>query len=165
MKEIMLTKGRKAIIDDEDFEKLSHYKWCVDIKRLGIQEYALTANWINGKSNNIMMHRLIMNLKKLDKRFIDHINGNGLDNRKINLRICTRSQNQWNSKKHKKCISKYKGVSWDKTRNRWQCHIKFHYISINLGRYKSETDAAIAYNNAALKYHGDFARLNELSET
>jgi hypothetical protein len=93
---------------------------------------------------------------------VDHINGNSLDNRKQNLRICTRQQNICNAKKGVDCTSQYIGVSWDKSRNLWRVAIMFSRRSIYLGRFKIERDAATAYNEAAAKLFGEFARLNNV---
>lgn len=106
------------------------------------------------------LHRLIMNPRP--DEYIDHINGDGLDNRKCNLRICTNSQNNANKGKQKNNKSGYKGVSWDKTRNKWKADIMVNKKTIYLGRFNVINDAARAYNNAAVKYFGEFARLNDV---
>ena len=105
------------------------------------------------------MHRVILNTPMgMDT---DHINGNGLDNRRCNLRICTHAENISNQRKYSNTmLSKFKGVSWDKSRNRWIVYIGVHPKRIFLGRFKTEIDAAIAYDNAARKYFGEFACTN-----
>jgi hypothetical protein len=105
------------------------------------------------------MHQLI--LGTIDKKgiIIDHINGDGLDNRKENLRICTHSQNHFNSNKYLITSSIYKGVT--KVENgKWIAHLSINKKHIYIGIYKRETDAAVAYDNAARKYFKDFARVN-----
>ena len=105
------------------------------------------------------MHRIVLNV--LDVRcVVDHIDHNGLNNQKANLRICTHKENIIHSKKRLGTSSKYKGVCFDKSRNRWKAEIKVQNKRIQLGRFLLETDAAIKYNEYALKYHGEFANLN-----
>jgi hypothetical protein len=101
-------------------------------------------------------------------RVVDHRNNDGLDNRRANLRPATQSQNMINRPKKPNTASKYRGVRWDKSRNLWYSEIHFRYkgrrIRKFLGRFKNEIDAAKAYDEAAKKYHGEFARLNFPSE-
>src|SRR5678815_2653841 len=92
---------------------------------------------------------------------VDHKNGNGLDNRRENLRVCTQAENLANMRKHRG-VSRYKGVTWDSSRRRWLAQIKNHGPNVNLGRYDSEVDAAHAYNEAALRLKGEYALLNEI---
>lgn len=104
------------------------------------------------------MHRLIMGLE--DKKLvIDHINGNSLDNRKSNMRICDRGQNQWNSKKTSKATSPFKGVR-KTSGGKFEARIKTRNITTNLGLFDNELDAARAYNKAARKQHGEYANIN-----
>lgn len=158
MKTIILTKGKFATVDDEDYNFLNQWKW--HYQNAG---YACRAEWIgiiNGieKSKCILMHRIILNTPS-DKH-TDHINGNRLDNRRCNLRICNRKENQRNQLKQKNTSSKYKGVYWDKTKNKWFAGIKINRKTKYLGRWKNEEQAAWAYNKAAKKYFGEFAKLN-----
>lgn len=154
--EIPLSQGKVALIDDEDFELVSQYKWCYSIG------YAITNVCINGRHTTMRMHRLITGAPKgMD---VDHKNHDKLDNRKTNLRVCTRSENMQNLKFHSNVSSKYKGVCWDKRSDKWCAKIVINYHTINLGRFNSEEEAARAYNLAAAKYFGDFAYLNEVKE-
>jgi len=107
------------------------------------------------------MHRLILNVP--ENMQVDHINGNGLDNRKNNLRVCTSIENMRNMPLRKDTISGFKGVFWDSQSNKWQAQIYAKKRRFFLGRYLIKTDAALAYNKAALKYHGEFARINQIS--
>lgn len=159
MKEIQLTQGKVAIVDDEDFEELSKYKWWVCNYR-----YASTIIKIEGKSKFISMHRFILKLED-NPNFVDHINGNGMDNRKENLRLCSNSQNKMNAKKrsdHKN--SKYKGVSFSKDPKRkkspWRVKITLNKKVVFSRYFSTELQAAKAYNEAAIKYFGEFAKLN-----
>ncbi len=143
--------GEEILIDDEDYEKIIKYKWyCYNSK------YPMT-------SKGISIHRLIIDCT--DDKVVDHINGNSLDNRKSNLRVCFHKENIRNQKKHNrkiKCSSNYKGVCWDSKNNKWEAYITFNYKKIKLGRHLKEKDAAEAYNDAAIKYFGEFARLNKV---
>lgn len=177
MKEIKLTKGYIALVDDEDFEYLSKHSWHSVIynKKKNKQHiYAQTTIRAKDLKKNYKMHRYILNLidTKLD---IDHINGNTLDNRRCNLRICTRSQNNMNAIKrnHKNScapISKYKGVRYSfiyKTngkkyiRNKpWVAGATFNNKPKYLGYFKTEIEAAQAYDEFVLLNYGDFALIN-----
>jgi len=105
------------------------------------------------------MHHLVINIP--DGMFCDHINHNGLDNRRANLRPVTLTQNVWNRRKFKKpSRSKYKGVDWSTEMKRWRARIRVNGKRIYLGSFKHEIEAAKAYDTAAAKYHGQFAALN-----
>ena len=150
MKEIQLTQGKVALVDDEDFEYLNQWKW-----------YVTKRNYVRRSKENetLYLHRIILNVK--DKNiFIDHVNMNKLDNRKINLRICNRSQNGMNRNKTSLNSSGYKGVVFDIRRKKYYAKIKVNQKIIFLGYYINCIDAARAYNQAAQKYHGEFAKLN-----
>ena len=158
MKKIKLTQGQFALIDNEDFERVSKYKWHADYNKTTKSYYAKTTPYIgHNKSKNIRMHRFIMNVPRVLQ--VDHINKNTLDNRKSNLRFCTREQNMWNSKS-RSGTSKYKGVSFDKQKKKWMARISSNRKIMHIGYYISQKDAAIAYNKKAKKIHGDFAFLN-----
>jgi hypothetical protein len=145
MKEIPLTKGLFTQVDDEDFEYLNQYHW-----RLGTKGYAESD--INGKTTG--MHRLILNAPKGSE--VDHKDHNKLNNQKYNIRICTTSQNQQN--KIPRGTSKYLGVKIVK--GKIKAAIKVNNKYIHLGTFKTEKQAAFVYDNAAKKYHGEFANLN-----
>ena len=106
------------------------------------------------------MHREILNAPA--GVLVDHINHNGLDNRKANLRLATRAQNCWNRKKPKmrKCASRFKGVGWHKGNKKWVSRIRFNGRRISIGYFNDEVEAAKSYDEAAKKYHGEFAVLN-----
>jgi hypothetical protein len=156
-KEIKITQGKVAIVDDEDFEYLSKFKWYASSWKGKI--YAKTGLWVGKRNIHVPMHRMIM--KANQDEVIDHINGNGLDNRRINLRSCDRQKNQFNQKK-RTCAktSAFKGVHFESRTGRWRASIKVSGKDIKLGRYDLEIDAAHAYDKAAIKYHGSFANVN-----
>ena len=159
-KEIYLTQGQVAIVDDEDFEYLNQWKWQANQKK-SKRFYAWRGKKIDGKYKMIYLHRFI--LKITDKKiFVDHVNMNTLDNRKINLRICTHSQNQMNTNKNNRNSLGYKGISYDKRVNKFYANITLNKKTFYLGGFIDPKDAAKAYNEAAIKYFGEFANLNKI---
>jgi hypothetical protein len=155
-KTLMLSKGMVAIVDENDLKKIKKYKWHYD----GL--YA-ERNIYSGKSRKTeRLHRFILGLGQGDKRQIDHINGNKLDNRKENLRICTISQNTMNRPIQKNNTSGFKGVSHCGRGKSWRAYIKLMQKYIHIGYFKSKIEAAKAYNEAAKKYFGEFAQLNKI---
>lgn len=140
-----------ALIDDEDYKKCNEYKWFKTNKG-----YARTYKIPTG------MHRLVMNAQR--GQYVDHIDHNPLNNQKSNLRFCTKTQNGMNRIKQKKnSSSKFKGVCWDKFHSKWVVLIKVNTKRKFLGSFNSEIEAAKAYNEAALKYFGKFAKLNDVN--
>ena len=154
MKKIKLTQGKFALVDDKDFEKVNQYKW--HASKSYNTFYAIRKK----DGETIRMHRVIMGFVKGDLRQVDHINSNGLDNRRSNLRECSNQQNQFNMKARIGCSSKYKGVSWAKGRNKWLAQIQVDDKDFHLGYFKREIDAAKAYDKKATELCGEFARLN-----
>ncbi len=157
MKQISLTQGKYALVDDEDFEWINRWKWCYSITS-DLREYAKRG--ATGHNTIFLMHRMILSARSSE--IVDHRSGNGLDNRRDNLRFCTRSENAWNMAKMRDNTSGFKGVSWDKSRNKWFCKIAVGCQQIPLGRFDDAEDAAHVYNQAATQLHGEFARLNLL---
>jgi hypothetical protein len=155
-KVIKLTKGQIAIVDDEDYDFLSQWKWHFNQDRYG--GYATKMIKKGKKRLALKMHRLIMAVS--NNMQIDHINGNKLDNRKINLRICNVQENMRNRGNQKNNTSGYKGVNFFK--NKWRSYIYVNKKQIFLGYFKELSDAVHAYNDASLKYFGDFSKLNQL---
>lgn len=159
MKEIELTQGKVALVDDEDYEYLSQFKWCAH--KNGNTWYATRLVYENGNKSSITMHRAITQVAK--GMVVDHINHNGLDNRKENLRTCTKAENSRNRiKGFTTKSSKYKGVYFYKPRNKWKARIITKREYKYLGLHQTEEAAALAYNQAAKELHGEFALLNEV---
>lgn len=155
MKKIKLTQGQVAIVDDNDYEWLSQWKWYAHKRSENIY-YAARRETRNGKRAMVAMHREI--IKTPEGMHTDHMNGNGLDNRRQNLRICTNRENRWNQRKQKQTSSKYKGVSWRKAEEKWRAQIGYDGKRIHLGYFDKEEDAHQAYCKAAKRFHGEFAR-------
>jgi hypothetical protein len=160
MREVKLLHGEIALIDDEDYERVSQYRWYAHNKKTDHTLYARSSMKIDGVFKTALMHRFIMNLQ--DGERVDHRNRNGLDNQKSNLRRCTNQQNSHNSKFHKTehNTSRYKGICFLRNRNAWSARIVVNYKSIYIGYYKDETDAARAYDAKARELFGEFAFLN-----
>jgi hypothetical protein len=150
MKKLELTQDEVALIDDSDYEALSKFKWTL-LKRKKLK-HAYRTN----KGQTVHLHRFIMGLEKGDKRQVDHINGNGLDNRRENLRVCTIRENQFNRGRNKNNTSGYKGVIWNKQAHKWQARIHIPKQK-HLGYFNEAKDAANAYKEAAKLYQGNFA--------
>lgn len=150
-----------ALVDDADYDTVSKYFWQVKIH--GATYYAKRAIFINGLKTSQSMHRLILNVSD-PKLKVDHIDHNGLNNQRNNLRICSQLNNSKNRIKSRfdkrNLTSIYKGVSWDY--NKYIARIRINGVLIRIGRFENEVDAAIAYNQAALKYFGEYANLNAL---
>ena len=149
---IPLTQGEFAIVDAEDFDRLNRYKWHTQTG--GRTYYARSRE--NGKI--IRMHRLITNAPK--GLVVDHINHNGMDNRKANLRICTYAENSHNRRCGRRGSSKYKGVSRCKKKELFLACIRCDGKYYHLGRFKSEIAAAKVYDTMAKELFGEFAYLN-----
>ena len=153
---IKLTRGYESIVDDEDYDRLIKMgKW--NIMRKGKNIYA-RRNDKKATKSITLMHRLILDAPK--DLHIDHINGNGLDNRKINLRFCTASQNQMNRTSVAGSSSRFKGVHWHIRNKKWQAQIALRGRYYYLGIFDNEIDAAIIYDEAAKILHGNFAQTN-----
>jgi hypothetical protein len=170
METIQLTKGYSTIVDDEDFEFLNQWKW--HAIKIGNTLYANRCVRKGKQFERIAMHRLIMNPP--DNMVIDHIDHNGLNNQKSNLRICSVSQNTCNSRLTGEIH--YKGVSKRSSKQKhvlkngeiveynnspaYKSWIRINGVLTYLGKFNTPEDAALAYNKAAIKYHKEFANLN-----
>jgi hypothetical protein len=158
MKYIPLTQSQFAIVDDDDFEELNKFKW--HAVYWGNTFYAERTIRINGKKLNLLMHRELLCLKKHDGVIIDHRDRNGLNNQRNNLRIVTKSINQYNRKIQSNNTSGYRGVCWHSQAGKWRAYIFIKGKQISLGLYSSSVSAAIAYDKSAVKYYKNDAILN-----
>ena len=174
MKLIPLSQGFFAKVDDEDYDILMKYKWC--IKRISNCYYAKTSVYTKGKQKFYSMHRIIMKLNN-PKIFVDHKDNDGLNNQKSNLRICTSGENMRNKRPKRNGSSKYLGVCWAVLKckkkiadgsikiymySAWMACIRINNKQKNIGYFKTEENAAIAYNILAEKHHGEFANYNKI---
>jgi hypothetical protein len=152
MREIPLTKGKVALVDDEDYERVMEAgPWQYS------DRYAVGRPY--GKQR-IYLHRFILGLTPGDGNEVDHINQDKLDDRKQNLRLCTRSQNNANRGAYRNNTSGYKCVYFDQKRGEYQAYILVNRHKIHLGRFATAKEAARAYDKAAPLYFGEFALLN-----
>lgn len=147
MKRIPLTKGKYAFVDDADYEWLNQWKWCY-------QQSGYAVRYAYRPKRQIYMHKLILPSKK--PLVSDHIDGNSLNNQRINLRTCTHRQNSWNSVKRKKGQSKYKGVTWSFKGSTYLTQVNYTRIGI----FKNEIHAAIAYDLWAKDIYREYAKTN-----
>lgn len=157
MKEIPLTKGYKAIVDDSDYENINQYKW--KVKRSKNTLYACRTIIVDSKICTEFMHRKILSLQftDIDNIFVDHKDRNGLNNTRDNLRIATKSQNNMNKGLQENNSSGYKGVSYHLRTNKWQAYIKVNNKNICLGYYENIEDAISIRLTAEFEYFGEFA--------
>lgn len=162
--QISVGRGFVALIDDEDADKVKEYRWrLLEGYVRGRGQYLGKVPSRSGKRYTryveVALHRLVMDAP--DDMRVDHKDHNPLNCQKYNLRICTHAQNSFNKRK-KWGTSRFKGVSWDSGHGKWRAHIGVNYKLIPLGDFDDETDAARAYNQAAVKHFGKFACLNDL---
>lgn len=158
MREIPLTQGKVALVDDEDFERLSAYRWQAEWSTNGQTWYAKRRGPVpDGRVMTIRMHREVM--RPAPGQVVDHKNHDGLDNQKQNLRVCTHADNGRNKRRKKPAASRYKGVTFCKCTNRWRAQITVENVNKPLGRFDTEEEAALAYANAACEAFGEFACL------
>lgn len=155
MKALILPCGQTALVDDEDFERVSTEKWHVNhgyvVRRVRHSDGTKTA---------LYMHREVMG--EFEGFDIDHADGNKLNNTRANLRLATRTDNNANSKPRAGCSSVYKGVAWLKGCKRWMAYIRKSGKRTYLGYFTDEIEAAKAYNRAAIEMFGEFARPNHI---
>lgn len=152
-----LATWKEIWIDDEDFDRVNKYNWCI-----GINNYVIATNiWKeNGDRTSIRLARFILNLTDPELQ-VDHIDRNPFNNQKENLRVCKNYQNMWNQGPYK---GKYKGVCFHINRNKWISSISVHSKRIHLGSFDTEVEAARAYDEGSRKYHGEFGYLNFTKE-
>ncbi len=156
-KQIQLSQGKYAIVDDEDFEYLNQWKWYAN--KIQGKYYAVRHDRATGKQSSVLMHRVILNATI---GVVDHGDGNTLNNQKYNLRNCTQGQNRMNSHIGIKNNSGYKGVCWHKLAKKWVVKIEANGEKYYGGLFDDLIEAAKKYNELALKHHGKFAKLNKI---
>lgn len=156
MRQISLNQGLVTLVDDEDFERFGGFKWTV--KPSSFTWYA--RRWVRcgGDREMVKLHRLILGAPLGIE--VDHKDGDGLNNTRANLRLCSNSQNQWNQRVRPIGTSRFKGVSWHRQTQKWRAQIRKYGKKYWLGHFADEEEAALAYNKAALELFGAFAHLN-----
>lgn len=152
MKEISLTRGKVAFVDDEDFAEISKFKWHFDGSG-----YASRDVHRGEKKGKIRMHRFLLGVPDFDKRQVDHINGNRLDNRRSNLRLVLQSENKLNVRRHRDNKSGFKGVSLHRPTGKWIAFIMARGKHKYLGLFQTPEAAHARYCEAADELHGEFA--------
>lgn len=154
-KQIPLSRGKFALVDDTDFDWLNQWEWCATAGGYAMRRVTNA----DGSSTYIYMHRLITGAG--ENVFADHINHDTLDNRRCNLRIATPGESMRNIRARQGRSSVFKGVTL--TKGRWLARIQIDGRTVPLGVFLTQRDAALAYNEAAIRLHGEFAHLNDLS--
>lgn len=161
MKRVPLTQGQFALVDDDDFERVSQYVWQADARvgngPLNGWDAKTCVRQPDGRRRKLIMSRLITNAPVGST--VDHINGNSLDNRKANLRVTTAIQNSWNRKPNRNTLTGFKGVR-KQNGSTYQVRITVHGVRVNVGNFPSAEAGARAYDAAARKHFGEYARLN-----
>lgn len=165
MKEIPMTKGYVALIDDDDYGRVAELQWRALVGRARTDGHCdvRAVRWDTrpGEKRMVLyLHRFIVDAP--DGMEVDHKNGDTLDNRRCNLRVCTRAENQHNQRAQSGKSSTFKGVVWNKANGKWVAQIRFSGERRYLGSFCSELEAARAYDHAAVTLHGEFAKINLL---
>lgn len=164
MKRIRISSGHYAIVDDIDYPLVSKYTWT--LSKSGNRLYAITTKRRTpikySKRDTIYLHRLIMNVSGWHN-CVDHINGDGLDCRRSNIRLCTRGQNAMNLKIRVDNSSGYKGVYFNQQRKKYAAQIQIDKKTKFLGLFHTKEEAAEKYNEYALMYYGEFSSINKLN--
>ena len=155
---VPLTRGYEAIIDAADVPIVAGFNWVASVK--SHTTYAIRTDRLDGKRCSVLLHRFILGIMDRRDLEVDHKNCNGMDNRRDNLRLATRSQNNQNRRIGIRNTSGFKGVSWDNGRRKWIATIKIHGRSKRIGQFSTPETAATAYAIASARIHGEFGRLH-----
>lgn len=150
MKLIPLSQGKFAMVDDQDYESLNQYKWHAYSRNAHSAIYAVRSEWIKGTTKSIRMHRQILNAP--EDYVVDHKDHNGLNNQRSNIRLATKSQNQWNMKPY----PGIKNIGIRKHGNKWEARIGYKGKILYLGAFKTESEAVEIRNKKATELHGQF---------
>lgn len=153
---IPLTKGYEAVIDAGDVPKVEGVNWIATTPKHHIYAMRSLPRDSLGHQEKVMMHRLILGAP--EGVLVDHINGNGLDNRKSNLRLVTFLENAWNARKYKTSTTGLKGVTYEPSRQKWRARINVAGKRMSLGWFDTPGAAHTAYCDAAKRWHGEYAR-------
>lgn len=156
--DMILSDGSCVIVDSEDYLRVCNFNWRVHKDHGAV--YARIGTNSGGVKRTVRLHQVI--LQYCFPLVVDHINGNGLDNRKENLRLCTNTENIRNAQRKPKGASSYRGVHFSKNTRKWCAKIRNGGEAIILGYFDDEREAAIAYDLAAKQYHGEFATTNNI---
>lgn len=162
---ITSSNGYDILIDEEDFNRVGYYYWQAESLGSKNTRYAFTSIWLpeEKKMKRFSLHRLVINAPS--GLWVDHINRNGLDNRKSNLRLVTPAQSACNRGKkilETSCQTPSRFIGVSRNKGRWRARIKINGQRVNLGQYKTEEEAALAYNEAVLKYNPVYGALNNI---
>jgi hypothetical protein len=156
MAEVLLSNGMAALIDDADLHLIDGLTWCAANTKTKNSDRWYAMAWNKGRGGSVYMHRLVMGAEK--GQYVDHIDGNSLNNYRANLRFCTLAQNNGNAR-WATGSSGFRGVHATRS-GKWSARIAVMSREIRLGTFKRPEDAAMAYDKAALEYFGEFATLN-----
>ena len=165
MKQLKTTQGDYFKVDDKDFTYLNSFKWSTNINDWTGQKYARTflsplSRHLSGGNKEISLHRLILGLKYRDGKIADHINMDTQDNTRKNLRVLTVSESNMNRRTHKNNKSGFKGVRW--RFGAWRACLQYQKRKIDIGKFKTKEEAAIAYNEYAKKLFGSKVWTNKI---
>lgn len=169
---VKLSQGYEAVVDDADHERVSQYRWCATVKRRTdgtARVYAVRSVRVGSGYIPEYLHRFLLG-ERCHGKDVDHVDGNPLNNTRSNLRVCSRAENMRNARKYSardgvRTSSVYKGVCWKMSARKWCAKIKANGRVEHLGYFDNEEEAAMAYDAAARRHFGEFARANDIEQT
>lgn len=157
-RKIPLTQGLFALVDDVDYERVSKFKWYAHVNKRST--YAHRNEYREGAHKTVCLHRFVAGLEHGDPQLVDHRDTNGLNNTRSNLRVCMDTHNSKNQRKRVNNTSGFKGVCFKKSMGKWCARISVNYLRVHLGYFDTVELAYDAYKTAAIKHHGEFARVS-----